>query len=292
MTDHFNVECSVDPFQTQETAARMYWYGFNGIPDVYIDGKVHEVGADHCTTAYQIYYHDVLTRQQETGGIAPVAITGVWNPGDGNLAVRARFELQDQISPSPLRGTVLVIEDWIHATGPRFYSGVWNHVARRIIDQNLTLVNPGDTDSMVLQVPVDPTWNVHNLHLVAYVQRTGAIREILQASLLSNGPVSVAYPSSPIAGALELPRPNPFSSSTEITLNIPDGPAALPWRLEIFDSGGRRVATLLQETLAPGRYTRTWNGTAEHVARVQSGVYYARLSGPERQFQQKLILLK
>ena len=54
-----------------------------------------------------------------------------------------------------------------------------------------------------------------------------------------------------------------------------DSPLALEARLEIFDTQGRRITSLLAGRLAPGRTSLAWNVAHEAIA---SGVYFARLS--------------
>lgn len=69
---------------------------------------------------------------------------------------------------------------------------------------------------------------------------------------------------------LEPNRPNPFNPTTEISFSIGlDGPT----RLEIFDAGGRTVATLVDEQMEPGKYVVTWDASAQ-----PSGMYYYRLT--------------
>ena len=59
--------------------------------------------------------------------------------------------------------------------------------------------------------------------------------------------------------------PNPFNSVTNIEYGLP-----ISGRLsiEVFDIGGRKVKTLINESLPAGQYATTWNG-----AGVVSGVY-------------------
>jgi hypothetical protein len=63
--------------------------------------------------------------------------------------------------------------------------------------------------------------------------------------------------------------PNPFNTSTTITFDLPEPGFA---RLEIFDILGRRVATLINQPLDPGRHRRSWDASAS-----ASGVYIIRL---------------
>jgi len=65
--------------------------------------------------------------------------------------------------------------------------------------------------------------------------------------------------------------PNPFNPTTAIGFQIAERGHV---SLMVYDALGREVATLVDEQLAPGAYTREWN-----AARFASGVYICRLSG-------------
>ena len=97
-----------------------------------------------------------------------------------------------------------------------------------------------------------------------------------------------ALPVTRIVGA----RPNPFYPSTEILFTLSGAGAAAPVRLEVFDLGGRRIASLFEGSLPAGEHARLWKGLADGGRRVESGVYFARLTTREGQQVQKLILLK
>ncbi|MDH4068853.1 MAG: alpha/beta hydrolase-fold protein [Ignavibacteria bacterium] len=64
--------------------------------------------------------------------------------------------------------------------------------------------------------------------------------------------------------------PNPFNPSTEIRFEVPPGRGEVS--LLIFDLLGRSIATLVDESLDPGIYSRTW-----HADGVASGAYFYRL---------------
>lgn len=69
--------------------------------------------------------------------------------------------------------------------------------------------------------------------------------------------------------ALEGNRPNPFNPTTEILFSVGlDGPT----RLEIHDAVGKLVAVLVDQHLAAGKYSVTWDATD-----LPSGMYYSRL---------------
>jgi hypothetical protein len=78
--------------------------------------------------------------------------------------------------------------------------------------------------------------------------------------------------------------PNPFNPSTTIPFTIPESGAV---RLDIFDTTGRLIQTLVNGTLQPGFYDITFRGEG-----LASGVYLYRLSGPGANRIGKMLLLK
>lgn len=64
--------------------------------------------------------------------------------------------------------------------------------------------------------------------------------------------------------------PNPFNSSTTISFTLPSKSFV---QLKVFDMLGREAAMLIDEELAAGNHSRTWN-----VSNISSGVYVYRLT--------------
>ncbi|MBW6514657.1 MAG: SBBP repeat-containing protein [Candidatus Syntrophosphaera sp.] len=83
--------------------------------------------------------------------------------------------------------------------------------------------------------------------------------------------------------------PNPFNPSTTISLNISAGDR---YKLDIHDLRGRRVATLFEGFLAPGRHDLVWNGSSDNNEPLPSGIYFYRLSGPGQSITKKMLLCK
>ena len=98
--------------------------------------------------------------------------------------------------------------------------------------------------------------------------------------------VSVTIPTSI---QLNQNHPNPFNPSTDIVFSLTTRQHAL---LEIFDSRGRVVRTLLNADTGPGSQTLSWNGRDNNGNQVTSGTYFYRLeSGDSRQVR-KMVLIK
>ena len=72
--------------------------------------------------------------------------------------------------------------------------------------------------------------------------------------------------------------PNPFNPTTIIRFDVP---AAATVELAIFDMLGRRVATLIHGSLAPGRHEAEWNGRVSTGNEAPSGVYFYLLTAPD-----------
>jgi hypothetical protein len=78
--------------------------------------------------------------------------------------------------------------------------------------------------------------------------------------------------------------PNPFNPSTSISFNLPQAGVV---KLDIFNSLGQNVATLVDGNLAAGLYNREFTG-----AGLASGVYYYQLRAGEQVLTRRMMLLK
>lgn len=87
-------------------------------------------------------------------------------------------------------------------------------------------------------------------------------------------------------------QPNPFEGRTLISYSVTAGAAGGPVHLEVYDLGGRKVATLVDGALEAGSHEIAWDGHADDGALMQSGVYFARLTTRDGQHSEKLVLLK
>jgi predicted outer membrane repeat protein len=83
--------------------------------------------------------------------------------------------------------------------------------------------------------------------------------------------------------------PNPFNPSTLISFALP---TASTVRLEVFNTLGRRVVTLVNDDRAAGEYQVVWDGRDAHGQSVGSGVYFYRLRAGSFTDSRKMVLLK
>jgi hypothetical protein len=99
--------------------------------------------------------------------------------------------------------------------------------------------------------------------------------------------VSVDVPVLP--PSLGVNRPNPFHPTTEIPFTVE---RAGHVTLAVYDVAGRRVRTLVDRTMEPGRHSVTWNGIDDNGRMAASGVYFYRLKTGRFSATRKLVLLR
>lgn len=78
--------------------------------------------------------------------------------------------------------------------------------------------------------------------------------------------------------------PNPFNPETTISYSVPKSEHVT---LKVFDVLGREVATLVNETKAPGNYSVKFNG-----GNLPSSIYFYQMTTQNNRFTNKMSLLK
>jgi flagellar hook capping protein FlgD len=106
------------------------------------------------------------------------------------------------------------------------------------------------------------------------------------------GPISGVHgidASAPVATFLGRPSPNPFSTGTTVRFQV-----AKPGfvELSVLDAQGRRVRTIQAGTLAPGSYTRSWDGQNDRFGAAPAGVYFMVLHTVDGKNSQRLALTR
>ncbi len=93
----------------------------------------------------------------------------------------------------------------------------------------------------------------------------------------------------PKAFALGQNYPNPFNPSTVVRFDVKNTSYV---RLVIYDILGREVRTLVNDNMAAGSYTATWDGLNDHGQQVGSGIYLYKMDAGQFTSVKKMILLK
>jgi hypothetical protein len=113
------------------------------------------------------------------------------------------------------------------------------------------------------------------------------LQEVAQDGLgVEYGPYSVTYR---LTNRLDQNVPNPFNPSTVIGYAIARDDQVM---LTIYDVGGRKVRTLVNERQRADMYRVTWDGMTDAGARAASGVYFYKLVAGKFTQTKKMVLLK
>jgi hypothetical protein len=88
----------------------------------------------------------------------------------------------------------------------------------------------------------------------------------------------------PASFALRQNYPNPFNPTTAIQFSLP---ASVTVKLEVYNMIGQKVATLVNDKLAAGSHTFTWNAQD-----TPSGIYFYKLEAENFSQTRKMVLMK
>ena len=83
--------------------------------------------------------------------------------------------------------------------------------------------------------------------------------------------------------------PNPFNPTTEIQFLAPEAGNV---RIDVYNVTGQLVKTVLNEYVAAGIKTVTWDGTNSNGAAVNSGVYFTKMTTANSVETKKMLLVK
>jgi hypothetical protein len=101
-------------------------------------------------------------------------------------------------------------------------------------------------------------------------------------------PYEVAVPST-VGPFLWSSCPNPFNPATEIAFRVGwTGPVSL----EIFNTAGQLVRTLVRSRKEPGTYTVWWDGKDDSGGKLASGVYFCQFVVGVFMQTRKLVILR
>ena len=128
--------------------------------------------------------------------------------------------------------------------------------------------------------------NLERIHLKESGTPTGIeLISPLPTRVESEGPVGKL----PVASDIENSLPNPFNARTRIAYRLS---SSGPVRLEIYNTLGQPVRTLVDKFQSAGRYQVRWSAIDQKGAQVAAGVYFARLLYPGGVQTRRLLYLK
>ena len=179
-------------------------------------------------------------------------------------------------------GTGLFFHTFEPELGPYYYGSTLKHI--RLIGDG-----SGKYDGMYPATGVDiatPTERTsEGSGMLIYIPHgifTGRLSSMTAVEEL--GPAST--PDSYVLGDA---YPNPFNPETTIEFSVPFASGV---RVEVFNTAGQLVATLVDEELGAGSYKTVWNGLDKEAGKVSSGVYFYRMEAGGFTATRSMTLLK
>jgi len=162
----------------------------------------------------------------------------------------------------------------------------------RIVAYNLrnVVIPAGDGPLFRLPMNISDTSSIESAQLIVskadnaliYDQalaRTVTVRKALQGEI-------------PASFILFQNYPNPFNERTKIDYEIADAAGQADVVVQVFNTLGQKVKTLVSGMHAGGRYTVVWDGTDDGGNKLSSGSYYYRLIAGSFISSKKMIMLK
>lgn len=235
-----------------------------------------------------------------TSGNTGVNVYGYNLAGDYPNNLPERHLTTSPIDCTNLYNVHLKFQRWLGVEEPA-YDHAYVRVSKDGINWNTVWTNS-------LEI-ADVSWNEQDINISAIANNQGTVYirwtmgttdegwtycgwNIDDVQILALDPASasdIGEFDQKISLGLETGQPNPFSPATLIHYTLP-GKEKI--RLRIFDSQGRRVATLVDAWQDGGRHAVRWNGNNDLGIPVGSGVYFAQLEAGPNTRTRKLILAR
>jgi len=101
--------------------------------------------------------------------------------------------------------------------------------------------------------------------------------------------LNAEMPVIPVEFELNQNYPNPFNPETKIPYSVPKNGSV---KIDIFNSLGQLVQTVVDEEMTPGRYDVIWDGRDRRGHQVASGVYLCRFKAAGKVAIRKMVLVR
>ncbi len=150
-----------------DSDARISWYNISGFPTLQFDGGWYqEVGAA-ASVVDGVHYMEVIDSHRDVS--APLAVIVSDYSFEGAAFAEVTVKMFDDINPSNHKIRVAVIENNLAYGGT-----VYQATCRDIIgDVPLTVSANGEEQIENFSIPMNGSWNVNELKIIAFVQNDG-----------------------------------------------------------------------------------------------------------------------
>lgn len=271
-----------------------YWYNgtwYFATPWLWVDGNktaayLTNTWNTHISQRLQVPSDLEINISREGGGAVNSVILQVEISNTGLNAITGNLHC-------------VLTEDGIQWAAPNGEQ-VHNHVPRIWWpDKNgmqLTILSGNET-TVPVSWDLQPSWNVDNLSVVAFLQSTtmqpDSTIEIFQGASVkvTDIPTGIAEQDNDIAADFHLFQnyPNPFNPETTIRYQVP---AIGNVELTIYDQLSRQIRKLVNETQPAASYEIVWNGLDDNGKAVASGIYFYQLKTNGLIKSRKMVLIR
>lgn len=160
------------------------------------------------------------------------------------------------------------------------------------------------TNEILLETTsIDTLWSTYSVNLFIDAGLVNQLFQIgfnsLATNFVSSGifydnvvlreATTSAVPSTPGAFVLHQNVPNPFNPATRIRFELTQASAVT---INVYDTAGRKITTLLHEQLGVGPHAVTWNGRRSNGTTAAAGIYHYVLETPTGRMSRSMVLLK
>jgi len=146
-------------------------------------------------------------------------------------------------------------------------------------DGDLEIVLPNDTGMLVIDVKRP----MQSLEWMCYLGSYNRAGNAYQTTPVAENTVPA------LQTGLGRNYPNPFNPVTTINYSLKNNS---PVEIEIYNTKGQRVKTLVNKVMPAGNHKVQWNGLDDNGASVSSGVYFYRMHADGYSSTQKMVLMK
>ena len=154
------------------------------------------------------------------------------------------------------------------------YDGLYSTCGLRLIDHE------GGRGVYPSEAKYGPGMLLHTPYTVASAKLGEGVGTVVEA---------VDGAGTPDSYALGAAYPNPFNPETTIEFNVPSDGFV---KIEVFNTAGQLVVSLVDEELSAGSYRTTWDAVDLSGKQVSSGVYFYRMQAGDFAATHSMTLLK
>lgn len=268
-----------DPFYQSNTAdavARRNFYGFNGVPSVFLDGINNPDAMDENILS------NSLKSLENYGSPLILKASG---KVEKTVNLDVEIECAGGLLPGNYKIFIAVVENKLDFNAPNGETH-FNHTLRKYYpsaDGTAITLKKGEKVSKNFSLELKDKWVLENCEVIVFVQNM-TTKEVLQAAKMSEFTSVESKNDVPTEYQLSQNYPNPFNPTTKISYSIPEEGFV---SLEVYNVLGQKIKILADELKTAGNYEVTFDANE-----FTSGMYLYRLKVNGYSEIKKMMLIK